>query len=252
MKNINQNAAHHASTARLSQLTEAHNAAKLEESSLLTQLSDQPESKPSALARAVTLLAGGTPALRQDSEGLHLRLAGCREKRGLLVKAIEEQRAVIAGLVQAQSVIVNVERNGDHVKAAQGIKTALAGLRAALDVGRCLRGEIEAAGYRCTLQPLTNSELDFKDSQSTIARFKAEVDNYLVVAELSAAKSLNIRLLYETSVGAVNDVLIMNGPEAAALVGRGHGEVTTAKPNRASRPQAGGLRGTSMANALSA
>lgn len=250
MKSITQNAAHIAATAQLNQLQQAHAAAVLDESQLLAQLNDQPESKPSALDRAKAMLTGGTPAPRQDHDGLQIRLAACRETLALLVLAIGEQRAVMAGLVHGQSAVINAERKSDHIKAAQGIKTALAGLRAALDTERGLRAEIEAGGYQCNLEPLTRPELSFDDSQATVSRFARDVDAFLMVNELAAAKSVNVRLLYGTGGDMPGDVLTMTGIEAAALVRVGHAEVTRDKPSRVTRPVRESY-GQTMATALS-
>ena len=238
MKSITQNAAHIAATAQLNQLQQAHAAAVLDESQLLAQLSDQPDSKPSALDRAKAMLTGGTPATRQDHDGLRVRLAACRETLALLVLAIGEQRDIMAGLVSAQSAVINAEAKQAHIKAAEGIKTALAGLRAALDTEQGLRAEIEAAGYVCNLEPLARPELNFDDSQATVSRFARDVDTYLMTYELSASKSVNVRLLMGKGDSLPGDVLTMTGIEAAALVRAGHAEQTRDKPSRVMRPAA--------------
>jgi hypothetical protein len=196
------------------------------------------------------MLTGGTPAPRQDYEGLQVRLAACRETLALLVQAIGEQRAVIAGLVQAQSAAINAERKADHIKATQGIKTALAGLCDAMQAEQALRAEIAAAGYQCTIEPMVRPELIFSDSQATISRFARDVETYLTLNELSGAKSVNVRLLFGTGGDMPGDVLTMTGHEAAALVRVGHAEQTRDKPSRVTRP----LResyGQTMATALS-
>lgn len=236
MKTIFQNAAHIAATEQLTQLCEGHAAALVEESQLLAQLSDQPDSKPSALDRAKAMLTGGTPAPRQDRDGLSSRLATCRETLALLAQAITEQRGIMAGLVQAQSAVINAERKADHTKAAQGIRTALAGLRDAMQAEQSLRAEIEAAGYRCSLEPLTRPDLSFDDSQATISRFARDVDAFLMVNELAAVKSVNVRLLWGTGGDMPGDVLALTGAEAAALVKAGHAEQTRDKPSRVTRP----------------
>lgn len=236
MKSIFQNAAHIAATAQLNQLQQAHAAAMLEESQLLAPLSDQPDSKPSALDRAKAMLTGGTPALRQDHDGLHLQLSACREKLVLLGDAIKEQREVMAGLLNAQSAIVNSEAKPGHIKAAERIKTALAGLRDAMQAEQSLRAEIATGGYRCSLEPLERPELNFADSQAAIARFAREVDTFLMVNELAAIKTLNVRLLFGTGDDLPGDVLTMTGIEAAALVRIGHAEQTRDKPGRVKRP----------------
>lgn len=250
MKTIYQNAAHIAATEQLTQLMEAHAAAVFEESALLAQLSDQPESKPSALDRAKAMLTGGTPAPRQDRDGLSARLTACRESLALLSDAIAEQRGIIAGMVSAQSAVINAERKADHIKTAQGIKTALAGLREAMQAEQGLRDEITAGGYQCSLEPLTRPELNFADSQSTIARFARDVDAFLMVNELAAAKSVNVRLLFGTGDSLPGDVVTLTGIEAAALVRAGHAEQTRDKPGRVARPVRESY-GVAMATAFS-
>ena len=250
MKSITENCDYQAAQKQLNELQQAHTAATLEESALLAQLNDQPYSKPSALDQAKAMLSGGTPAPRQDHAGLLVRLTACRESLALLVQAITEQRGIMAGLVQAQSAIVNSERKTDHTKAAQGMKTALSGLRAALDAEQALRAEIADSGYQCSLEPLARHELNFDDSQATIARYSRDIDAYLSAHELSASKSVNVRLLCAKGDALPGDVVAMAGPEAAALVRIGHAEVTRDKPSRVTRP----LReshGQTMANALS-
>lgn len=238
MKTIYQNADHKAATAQLNQLTEAHNAAKLEENALLAQLSTQePQAKQSALGRAMLLLSGSTqPTTRTDRDGLSLQLSAVRERLELLSAAIREQRDIMAGLVGAQSAVVNGERKADHIKAAERIKTALAGLRDAMQAEQSLRSEIGAAGYLCSLEPLERPELNFTDSQSTVARFSHDVANYLAMHELQAKRVVNVRLLIESIAGLSGDVVTMTGIEAARLVNMGHGEVTTDKPSRVARP----------------
>lgn len=236
MKSIFQNAAHIAATAQLNQLQQAHAAAMLEESQLLAQLSDQPESKPSALDRAKAMLTGGTPAPRQDRDGLNARLTACRETLALLGLAIVEQRDIMAALMHAQSAVINAEAKQGHIKAAERIKTALAGLREAMQTEQGLRDEIAAGGYQCNLEPLARPELNFDDSQATIARYARDVDTFLMVNELAATKSLNVRLLCGTGDNLPGDVVTMTGNEAAALVRIGHAEQTRDKPSRVTRP----------------
>lgn len=237
MKSIIENAGYKAATAQLNELTTAHAAAKLEESALLAQLdATHPEGKPSALDRAKAMLTGGTPAPRQDRDGLQVRLAACREKLALLGDAIKEQRDIMGVVVSTQSAIVNSEARQGHIKAAERIKSALAGLRDAMATEQGLRAEIAAGGYQCSLEPMTRPELDFADSQSTIRRFERDVNAYLMLHELSANKSVNVRLLFGTGDDLPGDVLTMTGLEAAALVRAGHAEQTTAKPSRVTRP----------------
>ena len=240
MKTISQNAEHIAATAQLNQLLQAHIAAKLEESQLLAQLADDPEAKPTALGRAMALITGDQPAPRQDRDGLNSRLAACREHVALLAQAIAEQRANLAGLVGVQSAVLNGERKAAHIKAAQGIKAALAGLRAAVEVECTIRAEIEDGGYECSLQPMARPELNFNDTESLACRYSREVNSYLDTQELSAAKSVNVRLLFATGDDLPGDVVTMTGPEAAERVRLGHGETTTAKPAKVPRPALSG------------
>ena len=236
MKTIYQNAEHIAASTQLAQLQQAHNAATLEESQLLAQLADTPEAKPTALGRAMALITGDQPAPRQDRDGLNSRLTACRENTALLGLAITEQRAIMAGLVSAQSAVINGERKAAHIGAVQGIKTALAGLRDALEAEHALRAEIEAGGYQCSLQPLARPELNYTDTESLAHRYSREIDSYLDTHELSAAKSVNVRLLFATGEDLPGDVVTLTGAEAAARVRLGHAEQTTAKPARVARP----------------
>jgi len=250
MKTIFEHADYQAATEQLTQLCEGHAAAAFEENALLAQLTDQPDTKPSALDRARAMLTGGTPAPRQDRAGLQVRLDACRESLALLGQAITEQRQVMSGLVGAQSAIVNSERKADHVKAAERIKTALAGLNAALQAESGLRDEIAAGGYSCSLEVLARPELNFADSQTTISRFARDIDSYLLHDELQGTKSVNVRLLFGAGDSLPGDVLTMTGQEAAALVRSGHAEQTRDKPSRVTRPVVTSY-GQTMASALS-
>lgn len=236
MQSIIKNPDHKAASEQLHQLTDAHNAAKLEETALLAQLNEHPSEKQSALERAKAMLTGSTPAPRQDLAGLNSRLADVREKLALLEQAIQEQRTAITGLVGAQSAVVNGERKADHIKSAARIKAALAGLRESLEAEQSLRAEIGAAGYLCSLEPLARPELNFEDSQATISRYLRDVDAYVMLNELAAIKTVNVRLLFGTGDDLPGDVLTMTGIEAAALVRIGHAEPTRDKPGRVARP----------------
>ena len=236
MKSIIENAGYKAATVQLNELTTAHSAASAEQTVLLALLSDRPDSKPSALDRAKAMLTGGQAPQREDRDGLGLRLAACREKLALLNAAIQEQRGIMAGLVSAQSAIVNSERKADHIKAAKGIQFALAGLQIALDAEWKVRSEIADAGYSCTLETFQRPYLNFDDSQATISRFARDVDTYMMTNELTATKSVNVHLLFGTGDSLPGDVVAMTGHEAAALVRVGHGEPTSDKPSRVKRP----------------
>lgn len=250
MKSILENRDYKAATVQLAQLQQAHAAAMIEEAALLAQLNDQPDSKPSALDRAKAMLTGGAPAPRQDHEGLRVRLAACHENLALLAQAITEQRGIMAGLVSAQSAVINADRKASHIKAAQGIKTALAGLRDAMATEQGLRDEIAAGGYQCSLEPLARPELNFHDTQATIARFVREVDSYLMHDELQGTESVNVRLLFAKGDNLPGDVATVTGIEAAALVRIGHAEQTSDKPSRVTRPVRESY-GVAMATAFS-
>ena len=250
MKTIFEHADYQAATEQLTQLCEGHAAAAFEENALLAQLTDQPDTKPSALDRARAMLTGGTPAPRQDRAGLQVRLDACRESLALLGQAITEQRQVMSGLVGAQSATVNAAQREPHTKAAQGIKTALAGLRDAMQAEQGIRAEIAAGGYVCNLEPLERPELNFADSEATITRFARDIDSYLLHDELQGTKSVNVRLLFGTGDSLPGDVLTMTGQEAAALVRSGHAEQTRDKPSRVTRPVVTSY-GQTMASALS-
>jgi hypothetical protein len=196
------------------------------------------------------MLTGGTPAPRQDRDGLNSRLTACRETLALLVLAIGEQRGIMDGLVQAQSAIVNSERKAGHIKAAQGIKTALAGLRDAMQAEQHLRAEIEAGGYQCSLEPLERGDLIFVDTESTISKFNKDVHGYLMQAETESKKQVTVHLLTAHGDNLPGDVVVLAGFEAAALIRNGRAELTTAKPSRTPRP-AVTSNGQTMAAALS-
>ena len=100
-----------------------------------------------------------------------------------------------------------------------------------------LRDEIAAGGFRCDLEPLAHPELNFADSQCTIGRFVRDVSAFLVVNELAAAPSANVRLLLARGDHLPGDVLALTGAEAAALVRVGHAEQTRDKPGRVMRPE---------------
>lgn len=233
-------------------MAQAHDAAKLEQAALLAQLSTQHSGeKPSALDRAMAVLNGTAPSQRQDTAGLHSRLAEVNDSMALLGAAISEQRDAMTGLVGEQSAVVNAAAKPAHLKAAQAVKAALAGLSDAMQAEQSLRDEITAAGYQCTLEPLVRPELTFSDSQSVVSRFKTDVESYLTLNELAGAKSVNVRLLFGAGDAMPGDVLTLSGPEAAALVRVGHAEVTTAKPSRVNRPVLESY-GQSISNAFGA
>ena len=105
-----------------------------------------------------------------------------------------------------------------------------------MEVEHALRAEIEDGGYECSLQPMARPELNFNDTESLAYRYSREVNSYLDTYELSAAKSVNVRLLFATGEDLPGDVVTMTGPEAAERVRLGHAEQTTAKPAKVARP----------------
>jgi len=250
MKTIYENADYQTATEQLTQLCEAHAAAVFEETALLAQLNDRPESKPSALERAKAMLTGGTPAPRQDRDGLGFRLTECRERLALLGAAIAEQRGIMAGLVSAQSAIANIDAKQGHIKAAERIQSALAGLRDAMQLEQSIRAELAAGGYRCSIEPLVRPELNFSDSESTISKYSKDVTGYLVQGETESKKQVTVHLLTAHGDSQPGDVLALAGFEAAALIRHGRAELTTAKPSRVTRPVRESY-GQTMATALS-
>lgn len=237
MKSIIEIAGYKAATAQLNEITTAHAVAKTEERELIAQLdATYNEEKPSALDRAKAMLKGGAAAPRQDRIGLQARLTACREKLALLDEAIKEQRGIIADVVSAQSAIVNSEAKQGHIKAAERIKSALAGLRDAMASEQALRAEIVDSGYQCHLEPLAFPDLNLADSQSTIGHFERNVNQYLAFQVQSTAKTLNVRMLVRMGENLPGDVMTLAGLEAAMLLRDGHAELTTEKPSRVTRP----------------
>ena len=101
-----------------------------------------------------------------------------------------------------------------------------------------MRGSIEAAGYRCSLEAVAEPELNFADTQSAASRLLRDVTRRLEVERLRTAGPVNIRLLVEgTGFGDGGDVVKLAGPDAAHVVGLGHGEATQAKPGKGPRPR---------------
>ena len=181
MKTIFDNPGYQAATALLNELTQAQAVAQRDESELLAQLYEiKPAGPIGALERARQMLAGKPEPQRQDLTGLQQRLNVCREKLALLNDAIQEQRGIMAGLVHSGSAIANSEAKQAHIKAAQGIKTALDALKSAMDSETSIRREIGAAGFQCSLEPLERPTLNCKDDQSDIGRFAKDVNDYLL------------------------------------------------------------------------
>jgi hypothetical protein len=249
MKHITQNPAHIVATAQMRELTEAHKAAKLNESALLTQLNTQHASeKPSAIDLAKAMLTGAAPAQSQDTAGLHASLAVVNESLALLNEAMTEQRQATRDLVSAHGAVVNSKAKQGHLKAVNGIKTALAGLTQAMQAEQALRNEIEAAGYACSLESMAHPELNFNDTESVVTRFAQRVGDYLTLNALADEKSVTIRMLAGAQAG---EVLTVTGQEAAARVRADQAEATSAKPSRTARPL-DAVRGQSMATAFGA
>ena len=223
----------------LAELSAAFNAATAEESRLLGLLAAPAAASFDPLAAGLRLLRG-EPAQRNDSTGLNRELAQVRERLDTLRPAVEAQRAAVAALSAELSAAVCAEAQPTHTKAAQGVVDALEGLRAALAAEAAVRGSIEAAGYQCSLEAVAEPELNFADTQSAVSRLLRDVTRRLEVERLRTAGPVNIRLLVEgTGFGDGGDVVKLAGPDAAHVVGLGHGEATQAKPGKAPRPLAG-------------
>ena len=235
MKNINQNTRYTEAQNTLAELTGAFNAATAEESRLLGLLA-APADAFDPLAAGLRLLRG-EPAQRNDSTGLNRELAQVRERLDTLRPAVEAQRAVVAAVLAELSAAVNAQAQPAHTKAAQGVVDALEGLRAALAAEAAVRGSIEAAGYRCSLE--AEPELSFADTQSAACRLLRDVTRRLEVERLRTGGQVRVRLLVDgTGFGDGGDVVKLAGPDAAHVVGLGHGEQTQAKPSKTPRPLA--------------
>ena len=222
----------------LAELSAAFNAATAEESRLLGLLAAPAAASFDPLAAGLRLLRG-EPAQRNDSTGLNRELAQVRERLDTLRPAVEAQRAPVAALSAELSAAVCAEAQPTHTKAAQGVVDALEGLRAALAAEAAVRGSIEAAGYRCSLEAVAEPELSFADTQSAASRLLRDVARRLEVERLRAGGPVNVRLLVDgTGFGDGGDVVKLAGPDAAHVVGLGHGEATQAKPGKTPRPLA--------------
>ena len=137
------------------------------------------------------------------------------------------------------SAAVNAQAQPAHTKAAQGVVDALEGLRAALAAEAAVRGSIEAAGYQCSLEAVAEPELNFADTQSAASRLLRDVTRRVEAQRLRAGGPVNVRLLVDgTGFGDGGDVVKLAGPDAAHVVGLGHGEQTQAKPSKTPRPLA--------------
>ena len=221
----------------LAELSAAFNAATAEESRLLGLLA-APADAFDPLAAGLRLLRG-EPAQRNDSTGLNRELAQVRERLDTLRPAVEAQRAVVATVQSELSAAANAEAQPTHTKAVQGVADALESLRAALAAEAAVRGSIEAAGYQCSLEAVAEHELNFADSESAASRLMRDVTRRLEVERLRTGGPVNVRLLVDgTGFGDLGDVVKIDGPDAAHVVGLGHGEHTQAKPSKTPRPLA--------------
>ena len=222
----------------LAELSAAFNAATAEESRLLGLLAAPAAASFDPLAAGLRLLRGEA-AQRTDNTGLNRELAQVRERLDVLRPAIEQQRAAVAAVQSELSAAVNAQAQPAHTKSLQGVADALEGLRAALAAEAAVRGSIEAAGYRCSLEAVAEPELSFADTQSAAARLLGDVARRLEVERLRAGGPVNVRLLVDgTGFGDGGDVVKLAGPDAAHVVGLGHGEQTQAKPSKTPRPLA--------------
>ena len=153
--------------------------------------------------------------------------------------AIEQQRAVVAAVQSELSAAVNAQAQPAHTKSLQGVADALEGLRAALAAEAAVRGSIEAAGYRCSLEAVAEPELSFADTQSAACRLLGDITRRLEVERLRTGGPVNARLLVSVEgLGSVGDVVRTDGATLAHLVALGHGEQTQAKPGKTPRPLA--------------
>ena len=222
----------------LAELSAAFNAATAEESRLLGLLAAPAAASFDPLAAGLRLLRGEA-AQRTDNTGLNRELAQVRERLDVLRPAIEQQRAVVAAVQSELSAAVNAQAQPAHTKSLQGVADALEGLRAALAAEAAVRGSIEAAGYRCSLEAVAEPELSFADTQSAACRLLRDVTRRLEAQRLRAGGPVNVRLLVDgTGFGDGGDVVKLAGPDAAHVVGLGHGEQTQAKPSKTPRPLA--------------
>ena len=222
----------------LAELSAAFNAATAEESRLLGLLAAPAAASFDPLAAGLRLLRGEA-AQRTDNTGLNRELAQVRERLDVLRPAIEQQRAVVATVQSELSAAVNAQAQPAHTKAAQGVVDALEGLRAALAAEAAVRGSIEAAGYQCSLEAVAEPELNFADTQSAASRLLRDVTRRLEVERLRTGGPVTVRLLVDgTGFGDGGDVVKLAGPDAAHVVGLGHGEQTQAKPSKTPRPLA--------------
>ena len=220
----------------LAELSAAFNAATAEESRLLGLLAAPAAASFDPLAAGLRLLRGEA-AQRTDNTGLNRELAQVRERLDVLRPAIEQQRAVVAAVQSELSAAVNAQAQPAHTKSLQGVADALEGLRAALAAEAAVRGSIEAAGYRCSLE--AEPELSFADTQSAASRLLRDVTRRLEVERLRTGGQVRVRLLVDgTGFGDGGDVVKLAGPDAAHVVGLGHGEQTQAKPSKTPRPLA--------------
>ncbi len=234
MKTINQNTRYAEAQNALAELSAAFNAATAEESRLLGLLA-APADTFDPLAAGLRLLRG-EPAQRNDSTGLNRELAQVRERLDTLRPAIEAQRAAVATLVAELSAGVCAEAQPAHAKAVQGVADALVSLRAALAAEAAVRAGIEAAGYQCSLEAVAEPELSFADTESAASRLLRDVTRRLEAESLRTGGPVNVRLLVDgTGFGDLGDVVKIDGPDAAHVVGLGHGEPTTAKPGKLTR-----------------
>ena len=234
MKNINQNTRFNEAQTTEAALTGAFNAATAEEARLLAALA-APADAFDPLAAGLRLLRG-EPAQRTDSTGLNRELAQVRERLGTLRPAVEAQRAAVSALVAELSAAVCAEAQPAHAKAVQGVADALVSLRAALAAEAAVRAGIVAAGYQCSLEAVAEPELSFADTESAASRLLRDVTRRLEVERLRTGGPVNVRLLVDgTGFGDLGDVVKIDGPDAAHVVGLGHGEHTTAKAGKLPR-----------------
>lgn len=240
MKHINENPRIIAAMATLNELTAAE-VKEVAEENRLVALVNAPtgQGRLTPLDTAMQMLKG-EPTRRENFDGLILQLANIRERLDVLRQAIAQQRGVIAATTTELSAMMNAEATPRHRKAAQGIADALEGLRAAFDVCEGIKLEMEAAGYRYSLEPLTAPELNFADPSTPVSRLYIDLTKKQEAERLQVGGSINARLLVDVEGhGRSGDVVKMTGSDAARLLLVGRIEATTAKVSKAPRPLAG-------------
>ena len=98
-----------------------------------------------------------------------------------------------------------------------------------------IHAEIEAAGLRSGLVPMTRPALNPINPDSSLAQFAHDIEAHLAQHAVQVKAQVNVHILAAGQHGLPGDVVQMTGAEAAQLLALGHGEVTAAKPHRVPR-----------------